>query len=144
MNGSRRLAGAGLGALLVRANAARRAVRVDTAAEAALEAVYGCGALLAVYGTLAPGRSNHGELAMCPGTWLDGAVNGRLVQRDYPFLTPDALAPAISVQLLRSEALRAHWAQLDAFEGDEYRRVLVPVRTDRGVFVANVYVAATA
>jgi hypothetical protein len=34
---------------------------------------------LATYGTLAPGRQNHGQLSDLPGRWLVGYVHGSLV-----------------------------------------------------------------
>src|SRR5262245_8748957 len=50
---------------------------------------------LAVYGTLAPGRSNHDQLSALPGRWLDGHVLGALYEDGwgaalgYPGLTLD-------------------------------------------------------
>lgn len=34
---------------------------------------------LATYGTVAPGRANHHQLAGLAGRWLQGTVRGRLV-----------------------------------------------------------------
>ena len=46
------------------------------------------------------------------------------------------------MHVLDSAGLPAHWSRLDAFEGDQYRRVLVPVHLDGGsVAVANLYEA---
>jgi gamma-glutamylcyclotransferase (GGCT)/AIG2-like uncharacterized protein YtfP len=50
---------------------------------------------LATYGTLAPGRQNHGQLSALPGRWLVGHVRGSLVEAGwgaelgYPGLVPD-------------------------------------------------------
>jgi hypothetical protein len=56
----------------------------------------------------------------------------------------------VAVHVLTSAALRGAWADLDAFEGTEYRRVLVAVWSATKpaarelVAVANLYEAATA
>lgn len=83
---------------------------------------------LAVYGSLRRGGRHHDELAGLAGTWRAGCVRGRLGERDgYPTLQPDADAPPCEVELFESDELPRHWARLDAFEGDGYRRVLVTV-----------------
>jgi gamma-glutamylcyclotransferase (GGCT)/AIG2-like uncharacterized protein YtfP len=101
---------------------------------------------LAVYGTLAPGRQNHGQLSDLPGRWLVGHVRGSLVEAGwgatlgYPgmHLEPDG-AP-IEVFVFESQALIDHWQRLDAFEGPGYRRTSVDVSTDEGVLTASIYV----
>lgn len=126
--------------LLQRANAARRAGARDDGAEAALERTFDCDRQLAVYGTLAPGRENHGELRGCDGDWSAGAVRGHLVMREYPLLSPDPAGPAVPVALLTSDGLPQHWPRLDEFEGDDYVRVLVEVsRADAPATIANLY-----
>ncbi len=131
---------ASLQELLARAATARRSGSSDAAAEAELDRRCAASHRLAVYGTLAPGGPHHDELAACPGTWSLGTVTGRRSLRDYPVFTYDPLAAPVAVHLLCSAALPARWAQLDAFEGDGYRRILVPVRLDDGsLVVANLY-----
>lgn len=125
--------------LLARANAARRQGRRDQMAEDALARTFDCERRLAVYGTLAPGCSNHHELAACPGRWSRGEVHGHLSHREFPLLVPADDAPLVAVQVLRSAALPAHWEHLDAFEGDDYCRVLAPVRCGDTTTVANLY-----
>jgi gamma-glutamylcyclotransferase (GGCT)/AIG2-like uncharacterized protein YtfP len=101
---------------------------------------------LATYGTLAPGRQNHGQLSDLPGRWLVGHVRGSLIEAGwgaklgYPgmILEPDG-AP-IEVFVFESRALVDHWQRLDAFEGPGYRRVTVDVSTDEGVLTASIYV----
>ncbi|MDE2410977.1 MAG: gamma-glutamylcyclotransferase [Sphingomonadales bacterium] len=105
---------------------------------------------LVTYGTLSPGRPNHGQLAMLGGEWKVGAVRGRLVEHGwgatlgYPalVLSSDADAGVIAVDLLECRDLPQHWARLDAFEGAEYRRVPVWVELDGTVVEAWTYVAA--
>lgn len=130
--------------LLDRANASRRAGGRDATAEAALAEAHGGLLRLAVYGTLAPGETNHDQLSECTGTWRAGTVRGRRHEREYPELVLDASGPEVAVQVLESPALAAAWARLDEFEGDGYRRVLVEVRFAGGdTTVANVYEAVT-
>ena len=103
---------------------------------------------LATYGTLAPGRPNHGQLSDLPGRWLAGRVRGSLVDAGwgttfgYPALILDADGSLIDVDVFESPALPHHWDRLDAFEGPGYRRVAVDVTTADGALRASIYVAA--
>lgn len=103
---------------------------------------------LATYGTLAPGRQNHGQLSDLPGRWLTGYVHGTLVEEGwgaelgYPALIPDPDGARIDVFVVESSALLDHWQRLDAFEGSGYRRVAVDVFTREGVLTASIYVLA--
>jgi gamma-glutamylcyclotransferase (GGCT)/AIG2-like uncharacterized protein YtfP len=100
---------------------------------------------LAVYGTLGPGRPNHGQLADLQGRWLKGVVRGTLYERGwgaqlgYPGVILDAKGPTVEVDLLESPELPQHWPRLDAFEGPGYVRVTVEVETDEGVLPASIY-----
>lgn len=102
----------------------------------------------ATYGTLAPGRVNHGQLAPLKGRWREGHVTGRLVDAGwgaalgFPGLVLDPQGSPVAVQLFESPDLPEHWARLDAFEGPGYRRVVVPVDTAEGVLEAWIYVIA--
>lgn len=103
---------------------------------------------LAVYGTLAPGRSNHHELAGLQGEWCDGTVHGRLIAEGWaateghPALFLDPQAGTIEVQLFTSADLPAHWARLDDFEGPGYRRTAVSVAIGDELVEAWIYAAA--
>jgi gamma-glutamylcyclotransferase (GGCT)/AIG2-like uncharacterized protein YtfP len=103
---------------------------------------------LATYGSLAPGRPNHGQLSHLPGRWLVGYVHGSLVEAGwgaslgYPGLILDPAEPQIEVHVFESPALLDHWDRLDVFEGSGYRRVAVEVSTDEGVLPASIYVLA--
>lgn len=107
--------------------------RRSGSAESWLERAFGVSCVLAVYGTLAPGKSNHHVVAPLGGVWSAGVVFGRLTQTEwgaplgYLAFAPDADGPALPVHVLRSERLQEDWPRLDAFEGDDYRRILVPV-----------------
>jgi gamma-glutamylcyclotransferase (GGCT)/AIG2-like uncharacterized protein YtfP len=110
--------------------------------EAELEAAFACSRRLAVYGTLAPGECNHDQLAGIAGEWTRGEVRGRRTVRRYPAFTWDPQAPPQPVQLFVADDLPRHWPRLDAFEGLDYRRILVPVTGARGqLAVANLYVS---
>ena len=101
---------------------------------------------LATYGTLAPGRKNHGQLSDLPGRWLVGHVRGSLVEAGwgaklgYPGMILDPEGAPIEVFVFESRALVDHWQRLDAFEGVGYRRIAVDVSTDEGVLPASIYV----
>ncbi len=103
---------------------------------------------LATYGTLAPGRSNHGHLSDVSGRWLVGHVRGALVEEGwgaelgYPGLILDPAGRSIEVQIFESQELARHWERLDAFEGPGYRRVSVDVATAEGDLPASIYVLA--
>lgn len=103
---------------------------------------------LAAYGTLAPGRSNHHQLAGLNGAWRQGTVRGWLGETGwaaplgYPGLVLDSAGPLVDVQLFESADLPDHWSRLDDFEGAEYRRVVTQVRTAEGDVPAWIYVLA--
>jgi gamma-glutamylcyclotransferase (GGCT)/AIG2-like uncharacterized protein YtfP len=100
---------------------------------------------LAVYGSLAPGKSNHHQLAGLSGDWRPGVVRGRLKNEGwgsgegFPGLSPDPMGPEVPVQVFVSADLCAHWARLDAFEGADYRRVPIEVATPDGPLEAYIY-----
>lgn len=96
---------------------------------------------LAVYGTLAPGARNHQVIAGIGGTWEKGRVPGVLGRiGPYPAFQWRPRGKPIPVQVLSSPRLPDHWARLDRFEGDAYRRILAPVTLAQGVVqVANMY-----
>lgn len=122
------------------ANAARMRMRAppkvrgrDVDVEGQLDSLFGTSERLAVYGSLAPGRQNHHIVEPLGGTWGAGIVEGDLAHFGwgaaigFPALRLRPGAPAVAVHVLTSAALPDAWADLDAFEGTEYRRVLVPV-----------------
>ena len=100
---------------------------------------------LVSYGTLAPGRPNAHQLDALTGTWAKGVVRGHLLQAGwgihygYPGMVPDPEGPEVEVYVFTSADLPAHWARLDAFEGEAYLRQPVDVEMDGGVVQACIY-----
>ncbi len=89
---------------------------------------------LAVYGSLAPGRPNAWVLAPLEGRWITGGyVRGRLhregwgAAHGFPGLDWDPTGDRVRVEVFVSCELPKHWERLDAFEGSDYRRIVVPV-----------------
>jgi len=103
---------------------------------------------LAVYGTLAPGRVNYCQISSLRGTWQRGTVNGKLIPEGwgaamgFPALILDPLGPSVEVDLFSSADLPQHWARLDEFEGNGYRRAITSVKTGEGNLIAWIYVLA--
>lgn len=103
---------------------------------------------LATYGTLAPGRVNHHQLAELEGRWTTGTIRGRLIETGwgaalgYPALVLDEAGDRVEVHLFTSPDLPTHWDRLDTFEGGEYRRGEVRVETAEGQVAAWIYLAA--
>jgi gamma-glutamylcyclotransferase (GGCT)/AIG2-like uncharacterized protein YtfP len=117
--------------------------------EAWLETLFQPFERLAVYGSLAPGQPNHHLLVPLGGEWIEGYVEGELhamgwgAAQGSPALRWRSGGAKVHVHVLISSALPETWAQLDAFEGADYRRSLVPVYSaeNSGVLltVANLY-----
>ncbi len=105
---------------------------------------------LAVYGTLAPGKSNHGQLAGLAGTWGRGVVRGTLrpagwgQAHGFPGLIWNPAGERVAVQLFESKDLEHHWDRLDAFEGKDYQRLPIPVEQQGRLLVANIYALSDA
>jgi len=104
---------------------------------------------LAVYGSLAPGKKNHHMIAGIPGSWRKATLRGSLRNKGWGagegfpgFLWNGANTP-VDAQVFSSADLPHYWSRLDEFEGDEYRRILVPVEIEGGEMeICNVYALA--
>ena len=100
---------------------------------------------LCVYGSLAPGKSNHHQMAGMTGAWTPGTARGHYhsvgwgPDQAFPGLTPDPTGPEVAIQLFTSADLPAHWARLDAFAGEDYRRVAIAVIVGGEAVAAYVY-----
>ncbi|MGL6312441.1 gamma-glutamylcyclotransferase family protein [Vibrio sp. WXL103] len=88
---------------------------------------------LFVYGTLALGCPNEQVLNNIGGTWKKAFVTGRLhdsgwgAAMGYPGLELIDRGERIQGYLFSSPNLAKCWAELDAFEGDGYQRMLTTV-----------------
>lgn len=102
-------------------------------AEQQLNEAFGTNNLLAVYGTLAPGRQNYHIVEPLGGDWSEGIIEGNLQQTGwgatlgYPAFRPQSGGPVHKIKLLKSRALASGWQHVDDFEGPDYQRILVPV-----------------
>ena len=101
---------------------------------------------LFVYGSLQPGKENAFRLERIGGQWQKGSIRGTLLDRGwgagigFPALIPDEAGDEISGYLFCSRGLESAWPELDAFEGEDYRRVSVSVSLAEGrVVEAYVY-----
>ncbi len=105
---------------------------------------------LATYGSLLRGEDNHHRVATLVGNWIDGTVEGTLHDRGwaarqgYPGLHHHIPGPPVPVGVLQSAALPGAWDRLDEFEGEGYRRILVPVETENATLVCYLYELADA
>lgn len=96
---------------------------------------------LAVYGTLAPGGTNHTRVAEVHGQWFEGTATGVIEERDgllefYWRLNTDL---PVKVKVLSAHELEKQFNRLDRFEGPRYQRILVPVRIYDRLIVCNIY-----
>jgi gamma-glutamylcyclotransferase (GGCT)/AIG2-like uncharacterized protein YtfP len=97
---------------------------------------------LVIYGTLAPGRENHGAIADLRGSCHDCTVHGRIDEVDgLPYFTWAPAADSLGVKLFYSHDLPGKWCDLDRFEGSGYKRRLIPATTDRGLCIASIYLS---
>ena len=97
---------------------------------------------LVIYGTLAPGRANHSVIEDLSGRYCDCAVHGRVTEVDgLPYFTWAPSGDSLGAQLFSSKQLPEKWDDLDRFEGDGYKRRLIPATTDDGLTVASIYLS---
>ena len=89
---------------------------------------------LFVYGTLAPGRPNEHILEKIGGSWEEGSVTGKLYQEGwgaemgYPAIILDMTGEDVEGFVFSSDKLSTYWDELDKFEGEAYKRVVVKVK----------------
>lgn len=105
---------------------------------------------LFVYGTLGPGRPNEHVLNAIGGSWNTATVTGTLRHEGwnalgYPGIDPDEQGGEVEGFLFTFNNLVDHWAALDAFEGEAYKRVLAKVKLEDGSIVdAHIYTLRSA
>ena len=105
---------------------------------------------LAVYGSLAPGESDHWVVSRIAGDWIDGVIHGYTFDltwgpaEGYEGFVPDPDGPEMPVAVLLSTQLDSRWREIDDFEGQGYERRVLPVELEDGRTVdAHIYVALT-
>ena len=106
---------------------------------------------LFVYGTLGPGRPNEHVLDAVGGFWKTATVKGTLrdegwgAELGYPGIELSEDGAEVEGFLFISDNLPDHWAALDKFEGEAYKRVQAEVNCEDGsVAVAHIYTLRSA
>ncbi|MBY6190220.1 gamma-glutamylcyclotransferase [Microbulbifer agarilyticus] len=104
---------------------------------------------LFIYGSLGPGRKNHHVVEVIPGIWEAATAKGKLqyegwgAELGFPGFVPvqdGEDGEEVQGFLLSSEELSAYWIMLDEFEGSEYERIEITVKTENGEIVtASIY-----
>jgi gamma-glutamylcyclotransferase (GGCT)/AIG2-like uncharacterized protein YtfP len=131
---------------VVELNRLRRSLDATARASAdrLAEILFGTSRRLIAYGSLAPGGSNAAQLDGLPGTWQGGWVTGTLAEAGwgaaigYPALRWLADAgQRVPAHLFTSPDLPEHWARLDEFEGDAYRRIFAPIFDHDGLLAVG-------
>ncbi|GAA3774155.1 gamma-glutamylcyclotransferase family protein [Flavobacterium ginsengiterrae] len=95
---------------------------------------------LIIYGSLAPGESNHAVMDPIKGEWKKAFIKGRLEEGGwgsslgYHGFIPvnTAEAKTINCYVLFSADLTLHWDYLDEFEGDGYIRIQTEYQLENG------------
>lgn len=95
---------------------------------------------LVVYGTLAPGKPNNCMISDLEGKYEKCVVWGRIEEYEgLPRYTWQVGDNEIEATLFNSRELLRKWDILDRFEGDSYRRRLVPIKINGGISTAYIY-----
>lgn len=96
---------------------------------------------LAVYGTLIPGGSNQSLLERITGVWREAFVRGYLKQEKLSYFSWDASGDSVPVKLFVSQDLPNLLSEIDEFEGEEYDRILLPIRigATKALTVGQIY-----
>jgi gamma-glutamylcyclotransferase (GGCT)/AIG2-like uncharacterized protein YtfP len=95
---------------------------------------------LVAYGSLAPGCVNNFILAGLGGDWQRCWIRGRLGHyRGFKAFRYDPEGAEHPAWLLISPTLPERLPELDDFEGEEYRRILIPARVGEQAVIANIY-----
>jgi gamma-glutamylcyclotransferase (GGCT)/AIG2-like uncharacterized protein YtfP len=95
---------------------------------------------LIIYGSLAPGESNHSVMEPVKGEWRKAIIKGKLQEGGWGsalgyngFIPVDSKdAEIIKAYVLFSEDLPLHWDYLDEFEGDGYDRIQTEYELENG------------
>lgn len=105
---------------------------------------------ICVYGRMRPEGPDAHRLNVLGGIWSEGDFAGYLQSEGVctpdqcPGLAWSPTAPWNRGFIFSSAALLKFWPQLDASEGDDYARLLTPVRTNGTITIANIYTSRDA
>ncbi len=95
---------------------------------------------LIVYGSLVPGEANHFLLAGLTGQWHKCHIRGHMGQyRGFKSFRYDPKGPQHRAWLLESFELSRFITDLDDFEGEGYKRIIIPAQVDGRWVMAQVY-----
>ncbi len=95
---------------------------------------------LVVYGMLAPGAPGEYVLKGMEGAWQRCKIVGEIIVREgLKYFRSYPGTDEIDCYLFSSDHLPERWSNLDAFEGNNYNRVLIPAKIANRWVVANVY-----
>jgi gamma-glutamylcyclotransferase (GGCT)/AIG2-like uncharacterized protein YtfP len=98
------------------------------------------GKRLIVYGSLVPGGRYHYLLADLPGTWEECVIKGRMGEYwGFKAFQYDPEGPEHPAWLFTSPALPEKFPELDEFEGEPYRRSIIPVQAGGRTVMAHIY-----
>jgi len=82
----------------------------------------------------------HYLLADLPGTWEKIVIRGRMGEYwGFKAFRYDGEGPEHEAWLLTSPALPEKFPELDAFEGEAYRRTLIPARVGGRRVLGHIY-----
>ncbi len=98
---------------------------------------------LFIYGTLAPGRPNEHILKNVKGKWEKAFVKGKLLHQGwgaemgFPGIVLNDTEEEIEGYIFTSNELFDKWNELDAFEGEEYARIITQARLSNNQVVES-------
>lgn len=95
---------------------------------------------LIIYGSLAPGESNHSVMDPIKGEWRKAIIKGKLEEGGWGsslgyhgFIAGDSEnVQHLKAYVLFSEDLPLYWDYLDEFEGDGYMRIQTGYQLETG------------
>lgn len=96
---------------------------------------------LVSYGTLKPGKVNHGLLEDVKGEWHEVLIQGTITEEHgLEYFSWSTAAERIQAQMLVSPHPIQCFPELDQFEGREYERIWIPVLEKQDKWtIANIY-----